>query len=190
MKKFFLAFLLFGLFGISAAAISDTTHHPLPFKSTTRNRLINEKAFEDVEGLNDTVRLQNMTVLEFKELLGKHESGNNYQLITEFGFKGKYSLSDYLIGKLTELTPTQFLTNPNEQEIVMNKVIYLYLQFLKEEKLLKYVNQKIGGVFITLEKLLAGCHFSPKNLRLFLLSNGLTDFNDGSVSIGGYIASF
>jgi hypothetical protein len=72
----------------------------------------------------------------------------------------------------------------------MNKVIFLYLQFLREEKLLKYINKMVGGVSITLEKLLAGCHFSPKNLKLFLMSNGLTDFNDGSVSIGGYMASF
>ncbi len=191
MRRLF--FLIIGLvltIKISFASPSDTINHCVLLKVKSKYRLVNEKAFEAVKSVADSVCLQNMTVKEFKIILGTLESGNNYYQVNQFGFKGKYAFSDYLIEKITRLTPKAFLNSPSEQEEAMNKAIYYYLRFIKREKFLKYINQKVGGVTITLEALLAGCHFSPTYLELFLTSNGSTNNTNGRISIAAYMASF
>lgn len=191
MRKFvFLFSLLYATVGVSATVFSDTTKYKLASKLKGKTRAFNEKVFEEVETIQDTIKLQNMTVLEFKKLLGWHESRNNYRSVNQFGFKGKYGFSDYLIGKLTKLTPNQFINNPQEQEVAMNKAIFYYLRFIKREKFLKYINRKVGGLTITLETLLAGCHFSPTYLEVFLRSDGKTNSQQTGVLISVYMASF
>lgn len=111
-------------------------------------------------------------------------------MINQSGFKGKYGTSDYIIEKIAKLTSSQFLNNPKEQEIAMNKAIFIYYGFLKQENLLRYLGQEIGGMKITLEMLFAGCHFSPTYLQLFLMSNGKTNSKYGNISISYYMKLF
>lgn len=189
-RLLFLIISFVAIIEISFASPSDTINHCVLLKVRNKYKLEDEKAFETVKSVADSVCLQNMTVKEFKMILGVLESGNNYYQVNKFGFKGKYAFSDYLIEKITRLTPKAFLNSPLEQEEAMNKAIYYYLRFIKRENFLKYINKEVGGAKITLEALLAGCHFSPTYLEFFLKSNGNKNSLQGGVTIGVYMASF
>lgn len=151
---------------------------------------INKKLFKKINLIHDTVWLQTMTVKEFKDKLGWRESKNNYQMVNRFGFKGKYAISDYMLDLLTKVSRKEFLENPQEQERVMNESIFRYLRFLKREKLLKYLNREIGGMKITLEMLLAGSHYSPYFLKLFLKSDGRKNDPNYGMTCGDYMRFF
>ncbi len=191
MREFivFLSLIYFSV-SVSATDFSDTLKYKSSLKIKSKKGLVNERVFKKIESIHDTVTLQYMTVHEFKNLLGWIESKNNYRMINQSGFKGKYGTSDYMIIKLSKRSPTKFLKDSIEQERVMNESIFLYLRFIEREKLLKYLNRKISGMVINLEMLLAGCHFSPTYLEWFLMSNGKTDSVDGNISISRYMALF
>ena len=184
-RKLFIGLALLAIACTATANLPrDTARHP-----STR-KPINKRVFKESFIIHDSVKLQYMTVSEFKEQLGRIDSKNNYRVIDQFGFKGKYATSDFMIGKLSKLTPSAFLKDSIEQERVMNEAIFLYLRFIKKNRLLKYLNKEIAGMNMNLEMLLAGCHFSPDYITFFLKSNGRINESIGDISCGNYIKFF
>jgi hypothetical protein len=153
-------------------------------------KTLNVELLSQEKVLHDSVRLHYMTVLEFKEILGKYESNCNYAVTNQFGFKGKYQFSDYLINKIAGVTPEQFLNSPEIQEETMTLIIDLYIDYLSNANYIKYINTKIGNNLITLESLLLGCHFSPTYLSYYINSNGRINKDDGYITIGDYMKRF
>lgn len=153
-------------------------------------RTLNLEVLKQEKVLHDSVRLHYLTVLEFKEILGKYESNGVYNITNKYGFKGKYQFSDYLINKLTDVTPSKFLLDSILQEKTMTNIIKLYINYLCNENYIKLINKKIGNNIITLESLLLGCHFSPTYLELYINSNGNINKDDGYITIGNYMKKF
>lgn len=140
--------------------------------------------------LENNIRLQYMTLNEFKETLGYYESNCIYNIENIYGFKGKYQFSDYMIRTFTGISPTKFLQNKEIQEEAMRSVVSHYIHFILYKGYDKYINKEVGGVTVTLEGLLLGCHFSPLYLDMWLRSNGSINRDDGYITIGDYIKRF
>lgn len=153
-------------------------------------RTLNQELLRKEKVLDDSVRLHYMTVLEFKEILGKYESNGVYNITNKFGFKGKYQFSDYLINKVAKVTPSTFLQSPEIQEETMTLIIKVYIDYLYSTDYLKYINKKVGTNVLTLESLLLGCHFSPTYLSYYINSNGKINKDDGYITIGDYMKRF
>lgn len=141
----------------------------------------------------DTVYLQLMTVKQFKNKLAVLESGGRYTVVNQFGYKGKYQVSDWLIRRFAKnfTTTEDFLKSPRQQEVLMNRLTLFYISEIHRLKLDEYVGEEVGGITITLEGLLAGWHQHPSALVKFLKSNGLTDLKDGNqVPVSTFIRYF
>lgn len=125
------------------------------------------------------------------EVLGKAESNNNYKVVNQYGYIGKYQFGSRTLSQLKKLGLLNY-TNKNDfrdseimQEAAMSSLTAHNLEILKNYKVDKYVGKEIGGIKITKEGLLAASHLrGPNAVRLYLNSNGnvnLTDANDTSV---------
>lgn len=184
-RKLFIGLAMLTIACTASANLScDTARYP-----STR-KPINKRLFKGSFIIHDSVKIQYMTVSEFKERLGRIESNNNYRMINQFGFKGKYATSDFMIKKLSKLSQPEFLKDSIEQERVMNESIALYLRFIKKYRLLKYLNKEIAGLTINLEMLLAGCHFSPDYLVFFLNSKGKKNETFGGITCRDFMKLF
>lgn len=131
----------------------------------------------------DTVIIQSLTVKEFKQRLHILETGgikNPYSCINQFGYIGKYQISDYYLNRFGDLTKDNFLRNPLAQEKVMNKLCAYYLSEIHRLGLNDYVGRTIGGTIVTVEGLMAGYHLHPVGLKKWLRSNGKYDTVDGN----------
>lgn len=141
----------------------------------------------------DTVYLEHMTVKQFKNKLAELESGGRYTVVNQFGYKGKYQVSDWLIRRFAKnfTTTEDFLKSPRQQEVLMNRLTLFYISEIHRLKLDEYVGEEVGGITITLEGLLAGYHQHPKALVKFLKSNGQINLKDGNgVSVSRFVGYF
>lgn len=151
--------------------------------------------------VEDTVLLQYMTVKQFKDILGKHESANTYNITNRWGFMGKYQFSPYMVNRFSkieyagpnmELVKARiFLRNPEIQERAMTRVCKHYIWYIYKYGYTKYINQEIGGIVVTMESLMLGCHFSPAFLHAWLTSKGTINYKDAlGTSIRDYMKKF
>lgn len=132
------------------------------------------------------------TFEKFLHDLGDTESGNNYKIVNQFGYLGKYQIGMTALKQigLSSVTKEQFLDNPELQEAAMRML-------LKENKRIlaayigKYQNRVIGGIYITESSILAASHMAPQGVIEFLQSDGEKVFSDGNkVPITKYLEKF
>ena len=116
---------------------------------------------------------------EFLNAIGHRESSNNYTVVNEFGYMGKYQFGNQTLKGLgIEVSKTDFINDPALQEKAM-----LLLLTHNKKKLKRYIKKYEGtivhGVYITESGILAAAHLAGQgNVRKFL-RNGF-EFKDGN----------
>jgi len=140
--------------------------------------------------ITDTTKVQYMTIKEFKDRLGLHESRSTYNIINKYGFRGKYQFSPYMIRTFAKCSYRSYLLTPSIQEKAMDGAIAYYTWYIYHNNYNQYIGKEINGVEVTMETLLLGVHFSPTYLHKWLRSSGKDDGTDIHISIGNYMKKF
>lgn len=195
MKKLILVILaLLIVFEVSRSSMLEYKDHDC-FNFGTKivlvqNEVANMDSVIECGVINDTMRLQYMTVYAFKDTLAYYESRRIYNITNKFGFKGKYQFSNSMIGRFGRVPPKKFLIDSLVQEQAMSLACIFYIQYIYRCGYNKYINRKISGVTVTLESLMLGVHFSPLYLKKWLESDGRDNGRDINTSIGDYMRKF
>jgi hypothetical protein len=147
-----------------------------------------------VEIVRESFELVQPSHQQFLEAIGHRESSNNYSVVNEFGYMGKYQFGKATLKGLgINVTKEEFITNPKLQEKAMHMLLSHNKKKLKRY-IKKYEGQIIHGVLITESGVLAAAHLAGQgNVRKFL-KNGFV-FKDGNGTkmtsymkqFGGYI---
>ena len=147
-----------------------------------------------VEIVRESFELVQPSHQQFLEAIGHRESSNNYLVVNEFGYMGKYQFGKATLKGLgINVTKEEFITNPKLQEKAMHMLLSHNKKKLKRY-IKKYEGQIIHGVLITESGVLAAAHLAGQgNVRKFL-KNGFV-FEDGNGTkmtsymkqFGGYI---
>ena len=147
-----------------------------------------------VEIVRESFELVQPSHQQFLEAIGHRESSNNYSVVNEFGYMGKYQFGKATLKGLgIDVTKEEFITNPKLQEKAMHMLLSHNKKKLKRY-IKKYEGQIIHGVLITESGVLAAAHLAGQgNVRKFL-KNGFV-FEDGNGTkmtsymkqFGGYI---
>lgn len=148
------------------------------------------RSVNKITSIQDTVRLQYLTVKEFKEKLGYYESRGRYNITNKIGMKGKYQFSPYMIKRFSKVKPKNFLLMSNVQEQAMSDACNYYIDYIYKREYNTYIGKEIDGVVITLEGLMLGMHFCPSYLNSWLRSNGDINIGDGDITIRDYMKKF
>lgn len=132
------------------------------------------------------------TMDKFLYELGRLESNNNYKIVNQFGYMGRYQIGRQALKQigLGEVSNEQFLNNAELQEVAMKLL-------LKENKRIlashigKYQSRVINGIYITESSILAASHMAPQGVIDFLTSGGEKVFKDGNgTPITKYLKQF
>ena len=147
-----------------------------------------------VEIVRESFELIQPSHQQFLEAIGHRESSNNYSVVNEFGYMGKYQFGKATLKGLgINVTKEEFITNPKLQEKAMHMLLSHNKKKLKRY-IKKYEGQIIHGVLITESGVLEASHLAGQgNVRKFL-KNGFV-FEDGNGTkmtsymkqFGGYI---
>jgi len=131
---------------------------------------------------------------QFLEAIGHRESSNNYSVVNEFGYMGRYQFGKATLKGLgIDVTKEEFINNHKLQEKAMHMLLSHNRKKLKRY-IKKYEGQIIHGILITESGILAAAHLAGQgNVRKFL-KNGFV-FEDGNGTkmtsymkqFGGYI---
>ena len=131
---------------------------------------------------------------QFLEAIGHRESSNNYSVVNEFGYMGKYQFGRATLKGLgINVTKEEFINNHKLQERAMHMLLLHNKKKLKRY-IKKYDGKIIHGILITESGILAAAHLAGQgNVRKFL-RNGFV-FEDGNGTkmtsymkqFGGYI---
>ena len=143
-----------------------------------------------VEIVRESFELVQPSHQQFLEAIGHRESSNNYSVINEFGYMGKYQFGKATLKGLgINVTKEEFITNPKLQEKAMHMLLSHNRKKLKRY-IKKYEGQIIHGVLITESGVLAAAHLAGQgNVRKFL-KNGFV-FKDGNgTKMTSYIKQF
>jgi hypothetical protein len=127
---------------------------------------------------------------QFLEAIGHRESTNNYSVVNEFGYMGRYQFGrSTLKGLGINVTKEEFINDPKLQEKAMHMLLSHNKKKLKRY-IKKYEGQIIHGVLITESGVLAAAHLAGQgNVRKFL-KNGFV-FKDGNgTKMTSYIKQF
>lgn len=162
--------------------------------------IVQTVCIDSLQCINDTVRLQYMTLSQFKDSLGHHESRGNYNAKNPWGFRGKYQFGPYMINKFAydgclnrdelKINSELFLHDSLLQEKAMDKAIDYYIKYIYKYRYDRYINTQIDSVTVTMEGLMLGVHFSPLYLKNWLETNGKVNRWDANISIKEYIRKF
>ena len=116
---------------------------------------------------------------QFLEAIGHRESTNNYSVVNEFGYMGRYQFGRATLRGLgIDVTREEFINNHGLQERAMHMLLSHNRKKLKRY-IKKYEGQIIHGVLITESGVLAAAHLAGQgNVRKFL-KNGFV-FKDGN----------
>lgn len=157
---------------------------------------------ESPKEFNLNLNLSTFDYSKYIEILGLLESNNNYLIINQFGYLGKYQFSRltlkqlYLQNKITfdihEIGSEKFLKSKKMQEEAVKALTYSNLKVITNYGLLEYRFRIIDGVFITNEGMLAACHLlGPYAVRQFLESGGQINKTDGNgTSVKDYLSKY
>ena len=147
-----------------------------------------------VEIVRESFELVQPSHQQFLEAIGHRESSNNYLVINEFGYMGRYQFGNATLKGLgIDVTQEEFINNPRLQERAMHMLLSHNRKKLKRY-IKKYEGQIIHGILITESGVLAAAHLAGQgNVRKFL-KNGFV-FKDGNGTkmtsymkqFGGYI---
>jgi len=127
----------------------------------------------------------------FKDALGFKESQNNYFVVNDFGYMGKYQFGKSTLKQIGIRNHDEFLNNPELQESAVN--VYLARnKWVLRNDIQRYSGKYIGGVHITESGILAAAHLAgPGNVKRFLRSGGADEFSDGfGTSVKHYLRKF
>ena len=147
-----------------------------------------------VEIVRESFELVQPSHQQFLEAIGHRESSNNYSVVNEFGYMGKYQFGKATLKGLgINVTKEEFINDHRLQERAMHMLLSHNRKKLKRY-IKKYEGQIIHGVLITESGVLAAAHLAGQgNVRKFL-KNGFV-FEDGNGTkmtsymkqFGGYI---
>ena len=147
-----------------------------------------------VEIVRESFELVQPSHQQFLEAIGHRESSNNYSVVNEFGYMGKYQFGKATLKGLgINVTKEEFINDHRLQERAMHMLLSHNRKKLKRY-IKKYEGQIIHGILITESGVLAAAHLAGQgNVRKFL-KNGFV-FEDGNGTkmtsymkqFGGYI---
>ena len=147
-----------------------------------------------VEIVRESFELVQPSHQQFLEAIGHRESSNNYSVVNEFGYMGKYQFGKATLKGLgIDVTKEEFINDHRLQEKAMHMLLSHNRKKLKRY-IKKYEGQIIHGILITESGILAAAHLAGQgNVRKFL-KNGFV-FEDGNGTkmtsymkqFGGYI---
>ena len=147
-----------------------------------------------VEIVRESFELVQPSHQQFLEAIGHRESSNNYLVVNEFGYMGKYQFGKATLKGLgINVTKEEFINDHRLQERAMHMLLSHNRKKLKRY-IKKYEGQIIHGILITESGVLAAAHLAGQgNVRKFL-KNGFV-FEDGNGTkmtsymkqFGGYI---
>ena len=131
---------------------------------------------------------------QFLEAIGHRESSNNYSVINEFGYMGRYQFGRATLKGLgIDVTKEEFISDHRLQERAMHMLLSHNQKKLKRY-IKKYEGQIIHGILVTESGILAAAHLAGQGTRRKFLKNGFV-FEDGNGTkmtsymkqFGGYI---
>lgn len=127
----------------------------------------------------------------FKDALGFKESRNDYFVVNDYGYMGKYQFGKSTLKQIGIRNHDDFLNNPKLQESAVN--VYLSRnKWVLRNDIQRYSGRYIGGVYITESGVLAAAHLAgPGNVKRFLRSGGEDVFSDGfGTTVKYYLRKF
>jgi len=132
-----------------------------------------------------------------QEKLKFEESRNNYSSINDEGFMGAYQfgdkrLNDYRAAKNATFTNSEFINNKELQDKVYEWHVADITKFINMSGFKKYIGQKIMGVPVTKDGMIAVAHLGGKTgLKKFLTTNGEYNEQDSNgTSLLDYLRKF
>lgn len=201
MRKVIIILLLmtFNINGLIQGSHAEFSH--VSAKSLDDKYLLKQSSIKDlleelpiteiIELINDSMLIDKINIIEYKESLAKKETGNianPYTIENRYGYAGKYqfgksTLKTLLKVKLIEFDidkqgKTAFLKDSILQEKALNALVLYNLDYAKKKNLLKYVGKNFNGTTVTIEGILASSHLvGASAVRHYLENNGsLEDF--------------
>ena len=117
-------------------------------------------------------------MVDFREELGRSESGGRYGVVNREGYTGKYQfgparLADYMNATGQKFSMAEFKNNPALQERVQSWHEGDILNYVADNELDQYIGQVVGGVKITPQAMLGMAHLGGKSgMRRFLETGG------------------
>lgn len=117
-------------------------------------------------------------MVNFREELGRSESGGRYDVVNREGYTGKYQfgparLADFMNATGQKFSMDEFRRNPALQERVQRWHEGDILNYVADNELDKYIGQVVGGVKITPQSMLGMAHLGGKSgMRRFLETGG------------------
>ena len=117
-------------------------------------------------------------MVDFREELGRSESGGRYDVVNREGYTGKYQfgparLADYMNATGQKFSMDEFRRNPALQERVQRWHEGDILNYVADNELDQYIGQVVGGVKITPQSMLGMAHLGGKSgMRRFLETGG------------------
>jgi hypothetical protein len=127
----------------------------------------------------------------FKEALAFRESGGRYDVVSSFGYLGKYQFGESTLKRFNIHNMEHFLGNPELQEDTFMALCSLNKWILRKE-IEKKVGKKINGIEITESGILAAAHLAGSgNIKEYLRTNGTYRFTDAfGSSMQHYLKKF
>jgi hypothetical protein len=119
-----------------------------------------------------------LDMVNFREELGRSESGGRYGAVNREGYTGKYQfgparLADYMNATGQKFSMAEFKNNPALQERVQSWHEGDILNYVADNELDQYIGQVVGGVKITPQSMLGMAHLGGKSgMRRFLETGG------------------
>ena len=116
--------------------------------------------------------------MNFRESLGRSESGGRYDVVNREGYTGKYQfgparLADYMNATGQKFSMDEFRKNPALQERVQRWHEGDILDYVAANELDRYIGQVVGGVKVTPQAMLGMAHLGGKSgMRKFLETGG------------------
>lgn len=127
----------------------------------------------------------------FKEALAFRESGGRYDIVSSFGYLGKYQFGESTLKRFNIHNMQHFLENPELQEDAFMALCSLNKWILRKE-IKKKVGKTINGVLVTESGILAAAHLAGAgNIKQYLRTNGQYRFKDAfGSSMQHYLKKF
>lgn len=127
----------------------------------------------------------------FKEALAFRESGGRYDIVSSFGYLGKYQFGASTLKTFNIHDMQHFLENPELQEDAFMALCSLNKWILRKE-IENKVGKKINGIEITESGILASAHLAGSgNIKEYLRTNGKYRFTDAfGSSMQHYLKKF
>ncbi|PKP13815.1 MAG: peptidoglycan-binding protein LysM [Bacteroidetes bacterium HGW-Bacteroidetes-3] len=127
----------------------------------------------------------------FKEAVAFRESGGRYDIVSSFGYLGKYQFGESTLKRFNIHDKEHFLENPELQEDTFMAYCSLNKWILRKE-IKKKVGKTINGVLVTESGILAAAHLAGSgNIKEYLRTNGQYRFKDAfGSSMQHYLIKF